>query len=150
MRGSKSLRIFAVVAVLSASSTFPLAAQSLFAGTWKMNAAASKSAENDAFQAMTLTYEKVGDKWRQTGAGIDHAGNSFNQNYLIAWDGKDLTTEEPGLTLAVTQIDDHSQNVRVKKDGMIVDVGDMIISKDGKTMTFKHEDPNTVQVFDRQ
>jgi hypothetical protein len=150
MRGCQALKVLTVLTVLSVSSTQLLAAQSLFAGTWKMNTAKSKSAEDATPKEMTLTYEPVGDQWKQIGVGTDHAGNSINQNYLIAWDGKDHPVDEPGMTIAVVQVDDHTQNVTVKQYGAVVDSGQMLLSKDGKTMTCSHEDPNTVDVFEKK
>jgi hypothetical protein len=70
----------------------------------------------------------------------------------MAWDGKDhpVNPKAPGWTLAVAQVDDYTQNVTVKQDGEVVDSGRVLISKDGKTMTLSHLDPNEVQLFDKQ
>lgn len=149
MRGRNLLKTLTIVTVLSVSFT-PLLAQSLFAGVWKMNTAKSKSAEDKTPKEMTITYERNGDQWRQVGIGTDSTGNSINQNYLIAWDGKDHLLNEQGITIAVLPVDDHAQNVTIKQDGTVVDSGQMLLSKDGKTMTFSHEDPNTVEVFEKQ
>ena len=149
MRGCQLFKVLTVVTVLSVSFT-PLLAQSLFAGVWKMNTAKSKSAEDTTPKEMTLTYERVGDQWKQVGIGTDSTGNSINQNYLIAWDGKDHPVDEQGITIAVVPVDDHTQNVTIKQYGTVVDSGQMLVSKDGKTMTFSHEDPNTVEVFEKQ
>jgi hypothetical protein len=151
MRGCQALKVLTVLTVLSVSSTPLLAAQSLFAGTWKMNTAKSKSATDTTPKQMTLTYERVGDQWKQIGVGTDHAGNSINQNYLIAWDGKDHPVDEPGMTIAVTKVDTYTQNVTVKQNGEVIDSGQMLISKDGKTMTLSQDDdPNTVEVFEKR
>jgi len=150
MRGCQVLKVLTVFTVLSVSFA-PLLAQSLFAGTWKINTARSKSSEDSTPKEMTLTYERVGDEWKQVGTGIDHAGNSINQNYLIAWDGKDHAVDEPGMTIAVTEVDTHTQNVTVKQNGEVIASGQMLISKDGKMMTLSHDDdPNTVEVFEKQ
>jgi len=151
MRGCQALKVLTVLTVLSVSSTPLLAAQSLFAGTWKMNTAKSKSATDTTPKEMTLTYERVGDQWKQIGVGTDHAGNSINQNYLIEWDGKDHPVDEPGMTIAVTKVDTYTQNVTVKQNGEVIDSGQMLISKDGKTMTLSQDDdPNTVEVFEKR
>jgi len=151
MRGCQALKVLTVLTVLSVSSAPLLAAQSLFAGTWKMNTAKSKSATDTTPKEMTLTYERVGDQWKQIGVGTDHAGNSINQNYLIAWDGKDHPVDEPGMTIAVTKVDTYTQNVTVKQNGEVIDSGQMFISKDGKTMTLSQDDDaNTVEVFEKR
>jgi hypothetical protein len=149
MRGCPLSRVFAIAALLSVSFT-PLVAQSLFAGVWKINTAKSKSAEDKTPKEMTITYEREGEQWKQVGIGTDSTGNSINQNYLIAWDGKDHPLDEQGITIAVLPVDDHTQNVTIKQGGAVVDSGQMLLSKDGRTMTFSHEDPNTVEVFEKQ
>ncbi len=150
MRGCQVLKVLTVFTVLSVSFA-PLFAQSLFAGTWKINTARSKSSEDSTPKEMTLTYERVGDEWKQVGIGTDHAGNSINQNYLIAWDGKDHAVDEAGMTIAVTEVDTYTQNVTLKQNGEVINSGQMLISKDGKTMTLSHDDdPNTVEVFEKQ
>jgi hypothetical protein len=56
-----------------------------------------------------------------------------------------------GMTIAVTKVDTYIQNVTVKQNGEVISSGQMLISKDGKTMTLSHDDdPNTVEVFEKQ
>src|SRR5258707_6800079 len=114
MRGCQLFKVLTVVTVLSVSFT-PLLAQSLCAGVWKMNTAKSKSAEDTTPKEMTLTYERVGDQWKQVSIGTDSTGNSIYQNYLIAWDGKDHPVDEHGITIAVSQADDHTQTETIKQ-----------------------------------
>jgi lipopolysaccharide export system protein LptA len=63
----------------------------------------------------------------------------------------DHPVDEPGMTIAVTKVDTYTQNVTVKQNGEVIDSGQMLISKDGKTMTLSQDDdPNTVEVFEKR
>jgi hypothetical protein len=67
----------------------------------------------------------------------------------MAFDGKDHTVDEPGMTIAVAQVDDYTLNVTVKKYGRVVDSDHTVVSKDGKRMTVS-KDNDTVLVFEKQ
>jgi hypothetical protein len=116
-------------------------------GCYKIEVGAGKG-----IKELTLTFEAVGDKWKQVGTGTYSDGSPLIHNYVMAWDGKDhpMNGKPPGWTLAVVQVDDYTQNVTVKQDGKVVDSGRVLISQDGKTMTTTHQDPDTVEVFEKQ
>jgi len=92
---------------------------------------------------MTVTFDPVGDQWKRVATGIDPDGEPVNQNSTIAWDGKDHAIDEPGITVAVSQVNATTLNVTVKREGTVVDTAHAVISKDGKTMTVveKGQDP---------
>ncbi len=150
MRAGLVLKAITVFAFLCVSST-TISAQRPFAGTWKMDVTRSKWAPGKGIKELTLTFEVVGDKWKQVGTGTYSDGSPLIHNYVMAWDGKDhpMNGKPPGWTLAVAQVDDYTQNVTVKQDGKVVDSGRVLISKDGKTMTITHQDPDTVEVFEK-
>ena len=156
MRATQVLRPFTVFAFLCVSFTTLVSAQRPqrpFAGTWKMDVTRSKWAPaGRGIKELTLTFEAVGDEWKQVGTGTYSDGSPLIHNYVMAWDGKDhpMNGKPPGWTLAVAQVDDYTQNVTVKQDGKVVDSGRVLISKDGKTMTITHQDPDTVEVFEKQ
>jgi hypothetical protein len=152
MRASQILKAFAVFAVLCVSSTALISAQKPFAGTWKLNVAKSTYPPGKGIKELTLTFEAVGDKWKQTGTGTYSDGSPLIHNYVMAWDGKDhaVNPKDPGWTLAVAQVDDYTQNVTVKQNGEVVDTGRVLISQDGKTMILSHLDPKEAQWFDKQ
>jgi len=146
-----------LLAALCVFSTALLAADSPFAGTWKLNTAKSKATPGTEIKEMTMTFESVGDQWKRVATGIDSAGKPFNENSTIAWDGKDHAIDEPGMTAAVTQVNDHTLNVTVKHDGTVVSSVHAVVSKDGKTMRVveKGQDPqgrklDNVDVFEKQ
>lgn len=129
----KASRVLTVPCLLS---TTLLAADSPFAGTWKLNTSHSKC---QAAKEGTLTWEPVGDHWKRTIVGVDRDGNNFNHiGPTIMWDGKDHATEKPGITVAITLVNSHTQSVIVKQDGTVVDSGKSVISDDGKTLTEIH------------
>jgi hypothetical protein len=134
-----------------------VAADNPFAGTWKLNTSESKSAPGTALKELTVTFEPVGDQWKRVATGIDADGKPINQNSTIAWDGKDHPIDEPGITVAVTQVNDRTLNARVKREGAVIDSIHAVISKNGKTMTVseKGQDQNgrkldNVEVFEKQ
>jgi hypothetical protein len=98
---------------------------------------------------MTMIFEAVGDEWKYVGSGTDSDGNPINEHFIMAFDGKDHAVDEPGTTIAVTQVDDYTQNVTVKKYGGVVVSDHSVVSKDGKTMTLSKDD-DTVLVFEKQ
>jgi hypothetical protein len=155
MRAGLVLKAITVFAFLCVSLTTLISAQRAqrpFAGTWKMDVTRSKWGPGKGIKELTLTFEAVGDKWKQVGTGTYSDGSPLIHNYVMAWDGKDhpINGKPPGWTLAVLQVDDYTQNVTVKQDGKVVDSGRVLISKDGKTMTTTHQDPDTVEVFEKQ
>ena len=104
-----------------------------------------------------MVFEPVGDQWKRVATGTDSDGKAFNENSTIAWDGKDHAVEEPGITVAVTQVDDRTLNVTVKHEGTVIDSARVAISSDGKTMAVseKGQDPkgrklDNLGLFERQ
>jgi hypothetical protein len=102
MRGRQLLTALCVFSAALVGAGNPIA------GTWKLNPEKSKSAPGTAIKEMTVTFEPVGDQWKRVATGTGSDGKAFNQNSTIAWDGKDHAIDEPGMTVAVTQVDDRT------------------------------------------
>lgn len=149
MRMSQILKALMVFAVLCASSSTLIMAQKPFAGTWKLNVTKSKFTTDSGIKEMTTIFEAVGDQWKYVGTGTDSDGNPIHEHFIMAFDGKDHAVDEPGMTIAVTQVDDYTLTVRVKKYEEIVESDHSVVSKDGKTMTVS-KDNDTVLVFEKQ
>jgi hypothetical protein len=150
------MRLFKVVTAVLLLGTTVLAADSPFAGTWKLNLAKSKDASGTASKEETITFEAVGDQWKRVSTGTDADGKPFNENSTIAWDGKDHPIEN-GMTVAVSTLSGHALKFTVKHEGKITIVGRAVVSKDGKTMTTyakgtddKGRKLDSVDVYDRQ
>jgi hypothetical protein len=151
MRGCQLLTALCVFSAALIGADNPIA------GTWKLNTAKSKSAPGTAIKEMTVTFEQVGDQWKRVATGTDSDGKAINQNSTIAWDGKDHAIDEPGTTVAVTQVNPRTLNATVKHEGAVVDSIHVVISKNGKTMTVSEKGQDekgrkldNVEVFDKQ
>jgi hypothetical protein len=131
----RNLRRLAAICIFSIFSTALLAATNPFLGTWKLNSAKSKFAPGTAYSDMTVTFEAVGDQIKRVATGTDADGKPINENSTIAWDGKDHDIGEPGITVAVTQVNDHTLNVKVKHEGKVMSSIRVVASKNGKTVT---------------
>lgn len=149
MRMSQILKVLTVFVVLCVSSPALISAQKRFAGTWKLNVTNSKFTGDAGIKEMTETYEAVGDQWKYVGTGKDSDGNPINEHFTMAFDGKDHAVDELGTTIAVTQVDDYTLHVTVKKYESVVVSDDAVVSKDGKTMTVSKDD-GTVLIFEKQ
>jgi hypothetical protein len=152
----------ALVACLMASTLF--SADNPFLGTWKLNAARSKSSPGPPPKELTVKFDMVGEKVRRKATGVDGDGKPIAQGGkdgdAIMWDGKDHpVTSPPGqeMTVAVKRVNDHTSDVTVKQNGKVMVTIRSVVSKDGKTMTNtangvneKGEKIHGVEVLDKQ
>lgn len=129
MRGSKLL---ALILPLSAALA---AADNPFIGTWTLNVAKCRYTVGQPQKELKVTFEQDGDKIKRTAVGTETDGNPIKEQDSRAWDGKYHAFDPPIITVAVTWAGHHTLDVKVKKDGKIIDRSTMIVSKDGKTMT---------------
>lgn len=129
-------------------------------GTWKLNAAKSKSTSANPIKSQTDVRETTPDgseKTTRTAQLTD--GTPVNYSYAFKFDGKEYpVTGAPFDTIAVKRIDANTTSFELrKKGGKYHMTGRTVISADGKTrtQTFKGTDaegkPVTqTLVFDRQ
>ena len=108
------------------------------AGTWKFNAAKSKTTSSNPIKSQTDVREATPDggmKVTRTGEMVD--GTAVNFSFTITYDGKEYpVTGGPFDTLSVKRIDENTTSFEVRKTGGKYHVtGRTAISKDGKTMT---------------
>src|SRR3954463_7019976 len=151
------MRGFRIVVCLSLISVALSAADSPFAGTWKLNTAKSKSVPGTEVKELTMSFQAMGDQWKRVATGIDADGKPVDENSTISWDGKDHRIDQPGITVAVNQVNDRTLNVKVKREGKVVNSVYVVVSDDGKTLTAheKGQDPkgrmlDNTGVFERQ
>ncbi len=107
-------------------------------GTWKYNAAKSKSTSTNPAKSQTDVREATPDggvKITRTGQLAD--GTPTNYSFGYKYDGKEYpVTGAPFDTISVKRINDYSWSWDVKKTGGKYHMtGRNVISKDGKTMT---------------
>ena len=119
-------------------STALFAANSPYAGTWKLNTAKSKFAPGTGMKEAAVTFEAVGDQMKRTVAGVDSDGQQMNESSTIAWDGKDHKIADEGgaaITAAVNKVNDRTLHVIVKNNGKLMETVHAVVSSDGKKMT---------------
>jgi len=105
-------------------------------GTWKLNEAKSKFAPGSP-KNHTVAYEAAGDNVKVTVDGTDAAGKPTHNEWTGKFDGKDYpVTGDPSSDMrSLKQVDDHTLELTVKKDGKVTITGRIAVSADGKTRT---------------
>jgi hypothetical protein len=107
-------------------------------GTWKYNAAKSKTTNTNPIKSQTDVREATPDggaKDTRTGQLMD--GTPSNYTYTYKYDGKESpVTGAPFDTISVKRIDANTTSFEVKMTGGKYHLtGRNVISKDGKTLT---------------
>jgi hypothetical protein len=158
MKKSLVLSCLAVAGLALALGPAAFAADN-WVGTWNLNVAKSKFKPGPPLKSQTLMFEPTGDGIKLTTDGVDAAGKTTHGEYTSKFDGADSPwTGNPNAdTASPKRIDDnHYRNVW-KKDGKVTVTSDVMVSKDGKTLTVtqtgkdaKGRVMNTVEVFDKK
>jgi hypothetical protein len=107
-------------------------------GTWKFNAAKSKSTSTNPIKSQTDVREATPDGGvRTTRTGQLTDGTPSNLSYTCKYDGKECpVTGGPFDTIAVRRIDANTTSYEARKTGGKYHMmGRTVISKDGKTRT---------------
>ena len=126
-------------------------------GSWKLNAAKSKSA--NAISAQTLTFEATADGVKLSSEGTDAAGKPMKGSYTSKFDGKDVawTGNPMADTAAPKRVDANNYENVWKKAGKVTVTARVSVSADGKTLTVTQNgvDPegkpvSSVAVYDKQ
>lgn len=107
-------------------------------GTWKYNAAKSKSTSTDPIKSQTDVREATPDGGlKLTRSGQTMGGVPLNYTFVYKYDGKEYpVTGGPFDTITVKRIDALTTSWEVKKTGGKYHfTGRTAISKDGKTLT---------------
>ena len=107
-------------------------------GTWKFNAAKSKSTSANPIKSQTDVREATPDggvKVTRTGQMLD--GTPSNYSYTYKYDGKEYpATGGPFDTISVKRIDANTTSYEVRKTGgKYYGAGRNVISRDGMTLT---------------
>lgn len=105
-------------------------------GTWKLNEAKSKFAPG-ASKNSTVAYEAAGDSVKVTVDGTDSAGSPTHNEWTGKFDGKDypVTGDTASDMRSYKQVNDHTLELTVKKDGKVTITGRIVVSADGKSRT---------------
>jgi hypothetical protein len=129
-------------------------------GTWKLNAAKSKSTGTNPLKTLTTVREATPDggiKVTRTGQMTD--GTAVNASYTCKYDGKECpATGGQYNTISIKRIDANTTSYETRMTGgKYHTTGRSVISADGKTMTqvstgtdAAGKPVTTTLVFDRQ
>jgi hypothetical protein len=127
-------------------------------GTWTLNEAKSKLAAGMPKNS-TIVFEAAGDSVKVTIDGTDSAGKPAHNEWTGKLNGKDypVTGDPNSDTRSYKQIDDHTLEFTIKKDGKVTITGRVVVSADGKTRaaTASGTDPQgkkfkSTSVYDKQ
>jgi hypothetical protein len=150
-------KILACSVVLCMTSGPAVFAAENWVGTWKLNAAKSKS--TNAISAQTIKFEKTPAGIMLTSEGIDAQGNPMKSGYTSKFDGKDVPWSGNPVadSAAPKRIDDNNYENVWKKNGKATVTAKITVSADGKTMTVTQAGTDAegkavsaVAVYDRQ
>jgi hypothetical protein len=131
-----------------------------FAGLWQLNLAKSKRATGPAPKSQTVYIQGEVQNRKLTAVGINAAGNALSQVWSeFVEDGKPHpVTGNPNIdTQTYTRVDANTINISRLKEGKTVGTATLLVSPDGKTMTFNNSTTqatgrqfNETQVYDKQ
>jgi hypothetical protein len=107
-------------------------------GTWKLNEAKSKLAPGMGKNS-TVVYQAAGDNIKVTVDGTDAQGKPTHNEWVGKFDGKDYpVTGDPNSDMrSYKQMNDHTLDITIMKDGKVTMTGKVVVSADGKTRTIK-------------
>ena len=129
----KTIVMTAAVCLVAAAMCF---ASDANMGTWKLNEAKSKLTAGGP-KNHTVVYEAAGDKVKVTVDGVDGDGKPTHNEWTGNFDGKDypVTGDPTSDARAYKQVNDHTLDLTVKKDGKVTVSGKIVVSADGKSRT---------------
>lgn len=105
-------------------------------GTWKLNDTKSKIPAGVS-KNTTVTYTADGDNLKAVLDGVDGKGNPTHSEWTGKFDGKDYpVTGDPNVdSRSITKVDEHHYKVASKKDGKVVQSGNIVLAPDDKSRT---------------
>jgi hypothetical protein len=105
-------------------------------GTWKLNESKSKIPAGVS-KNTTVTYTADGDNLKAVLDGVDGKGNPTHSEWTGKFDGKDYpVTGDPNVdSRSITKVDEHHYKVASKKDGKVVQSGNIVLAPDDKSRT---------------
>ncbi len=116
-----------------------------FVGTWKMNPSKSKFSDpTSAPKRITVKVEAQDNGMFKSTMDVAFDGEAINFHFSYKRDGKDYPTigDPDSDAVAFTQIDANTNTYVVKKGGKQVKSGRIVVSKDGRTLTWVQKAKN--------
>jgi hypothetical protein len=129
-----------------------------FVGTWKFNRQKSNYGPARGPKSETRTIAAVGNGEKVSIHAISADGATHDTQYTCNFDEKDCSLGTPGDALARKRIDANTIESTVMKDGKVLYITRLVVSKDGKTMTVTAKGKNAnrqamdkdIAVYDKQ
>lgn len=131
-----------------------------FLGTWLLDIAKSRFLlGRQPPKEQTLTYEAAGQGVKATAKGTDAAGQPTLTQYTANYDGKDypVTGNPDWNAISLTRVNSNTVQFIRKRDGKVVQRGDNVVSRDGKTRTItatgvnaQGQTINTVGIYNKK
>lgn len=129
-------------------------------GTWKLNAAKSKTSPGTGNKSGTLKMEAAGAGVKATVDLVAEDGTVRHYTYTANYDGKDnpvVGNSANGDVVALTRVDANTVRTINKKNGKVTTTQVAVVSADGKTRTLTSNGTNAlgqmtqnVTVWDKQ
>jgi hypothetical protein len=139
----KKMLLVMGVLILGAVAASSVGAQdNPYLGTWKLNAAKSKSEGVPVPKSMTRTVTADGDKVKYSYEGVMADGTAVAYSFTVAYDGKDYPVTGNGMpggadSISIKREGTHMATAVLKKGGKEVGTSTSEVSKDGKVTTLK-------------
>jgi hypothetical protein len=113
------------------------AAESPFAGTWKVNGAKSKLAGSGIASSGGVHVESDGKSYKASVDTTDEKGQPVKYDYEASLDGKPNKVTGSAVIdeLSLKRVNDHTIDATGKKGGKLVYTDKRTVSQDGKTYT---------------
>lgn len=128
-------------------------------GTWKLNLPKSTFTAGPALKSQTRTYSRSGPSITLVMKSVSADGSEATARTTYQLDNKDYPVMgSPDFdSLSAQQVDSHTAEFTLQKDGKAVGTTTRTVSKDGKTLTSKMkvttasgEPSENILVFDKQ
>jgi hypothetical protein len=151
---------FLIVSAVAAGTL--LADDNLFVGTWKLNAAKSKSMPSPLPKSLTRTITAQGDSVKYSFEGVAADGSPISYSFTTKYDGMDSPVTGSGMpggadSINLKLVNPHKTEGVSKKAGKEIGKTEAELSKDGKTATVKSKgksadgkEYDSVTVYDKQ
>jgi hypothetical protein len=132
--GSMTLRTTGLIVALCFFAGATCFADDPHMGTWKLNETKSKLTPSTG-KNTTVVYEASGDQIKVTIDGIDADGKATHNEWTGKFDGKDYpVTGDPKSDMrSYKQIDSHTVQFTIKKEGKTTVTGRITVAADGKS-----------------
>lgn len=137
-----ALSAFCFAAVVTLVSTAALAQSDTLLGTWKLIPERSTFPSGPLpYRSMTLKFSTTERGLKNDVHGVDADGRSIDAAYTIVADGKyyPVTGVSAFDSSSYTPVSDRNTVYIRRKLGTTVIVGSRVVSRDGKTLTFREK-----------